>query len=155
DHVVTESTTDDPRVPLSNSVFLPEHAFPQPLTYTYATTHGADLNWVPMAFTQRLRLAYARTFYATGSYIYQQFVPGARLSRPLLAWDDTSPADPAVLALLAASGADIAADVVAARERDGSVELAAGCVRLLELRDGPAMLRKLSFSAPAVHALEF
>jgi len=155
DYIVAESTTANPLDPSGDSVFLPEAPFPTLLTYTYATTHGADLNWVPMAFTQRLRLAYARTFYGTGYYIYQQFVPGARLSAALAAWNGTAP-DRAVLELLSSSGSDVAADTPDAREDGGSVEIVAGrrtCV--LELRDGPAMLRKLSFSAPAAHALEF
>src|SRR5262245_30757751 len=74
DNVVTESTTADPLVPLSDSVYLPQAPFPHLMTYTYATTHGADLNWVPMAFTRRLRIAYARTFYGTGYYIYQKLL---------------------------------------------------------------------------------
>jgi hypothetical protein len=121
DHIVTETTTADPLVPLPDSVFQPEAAFPHPLTYTYATTHGADLNWVPMAFTQRLRLAYARTFYGTGYYIYQQFVRArASVSRLCMGCARRS----AVLALLASSGSDIAAGIGAAREQSGSVDFA-------------------------------
>ena len=71
----------------TRAVFLPKAPFPTPLTYTYATTHGADLNWVPMAFLDRLRLAHSRTFYGTGYYIYHQFVPGLPLSRALTSWN--------------------------------------------------------------------
>src|ERR1700751_3588205 len=63
DYVVEESTTQDPTHKLDDAVFVPTAPFPTPLTYTYATTHGADLNWVPMPFCARLRLAYSRTFY--------------------------------------------------------------------------------------------
>src|SRR4030095_11196990 len=54
------------------------------------------------------------------------------------------------------SGSDIAAGIAAAREQSGSVDFPpGGRVRVLEMRDGPAMLRRLHFSAPAAHALEF
>ena len=78
DHLVSETTTRDPTQKLDAAEFIPAAPFPSPLTYTYATTHGADLNWVPMPFVDRLRLAYSRTFYGTGYYIYHQFVPDSR-----------------------------------------------------------------------------
>lgn len=73
DHIVQETTTADPTRKLDHAVFLPEHLFPHPLTWIYAQTHGADLMWVPIPFEQRLRLAYSRTFYGTGYYIYHLF----------------------------------------------------------------------------------
>ncbi len=85
--LVSEITTRDPTRKLDAAVFIPEAPFPSPLTYTYATTHGADLNWVPMPFADRLRLAHSRTFYGTGYYIYHQFVPGLALSRALTSWN--------------------------------------------------------------------
>src|SRR5438132_580668 len=36
-------------------------------------------------------MAYSRTFYGTGDYIYHQFVRGANLSRPIKSWDDQTP----------------------------------------------------------------
>jgi hypothetical protein len=72
-HMVQETTTADPTRKLDHAVFLPEHLFPHPLTWTYAQTHGADLMWVPIPFEQRLRLAYSRTFYGTGYYIYHLY----------------------------------------------------------------------------------
>ena len=32
-------------------------------------------------------MAYSRTHYGTGYYIYHQYVPGAPLSQPIRAWD--------------------------------------------------------------------
>ena len=49
---------------------------------------GAD------AVSRAFRLAYSRTFYGTGYYIYHQFVPGLPLSRPLIAWDGKTPPEP-------------------------------------------------------------
>ena len=47
-------------------------------------TRGADLNWVPMPFERSFTLAYGRTHYGTGYYIYHSFPEGAdNLSAPL------------------------------------------------------------------------
>jgi hypothetical protein len=83
DHIVQESSTADPTRPRPNSVFLPEAPFPSPLAWTWSTTKGADLMWVPIGFEKSLRLAYSRTRYGTGYYIYQQFVPGVPLTHPI------------------------------------------------------------------------
>src|SRR5262245_58847800 len=50
DRIVAESTTANPLQKLDASIFIPEHAFPSPLTYTYEVTKGGDLSWVPIAF---------------------------------------------------------------------------------------------------------
>ncbi|MGH9159693.1 MAG: hypothetical protein ACRD2X_06865, partial [Vicinamibacteraceae bacterium] len=81
DHIVRETSTADPLNPTPGSVFLPEHLFPNPLTWTWSHTKGADLMWVPIGFERSFRMGYSRTFYGTGYYIYHQFVDGAPLSR--------------------------------------------------------------------------
>ena len=63
------------------SVFEPAKLLPNPLTWTWSDTQGADLMWVPMGFEKSFQMAYSRTHYGTGYYIYHQFVPGAKLSR--------------------------------------------------------------------------
>src|SRR3954467_3981241 len=63
DHRVSESSTADPSHPVPNSTFLPAALFPAPLAWTWATTKGADLNWVPIPFERSLKLAYSRTHY--------------------------------------------------------------------------------------------
>ena len=108
DYVVSESSTANPLEPVENSVFLPEAAFPSPLTFTWSTTRGADLNWVPIAFDTSLTLAYGRTHYGTGYYIFQLFPRGSsNLSQPLVPFR-SEPPDPGVLALLSRAGDDIA-----------------------------------------------
>jgi len=152
DHIVEESTTRDPTQKLDGAVFLPEAPFPTPLTYTYATTHGADLNWVPMAFLHRLRLAYSRTYYGTGYYIYHQFVPGLALSRPLAPWQPCNVPDRDVLDLLANAGSDQAAGGVSRAGRS----LVGGSARTIcELRDGPAVVNYVELSAPVGRAVDF
>src|SRR6476646_10734543 len=60
DHLVKETSTADPLHPAPDSVFIPEHAFPKPLAYTWADTRGADLSWVPVDFQKSFRMAYSR-----------------------------------------------------------------------------------------------
>ncbi len=106
DHVVQESSSKDPTRPVDNSVFLPEAAFPSPLTFTWSQTKGADLMWVPIPFEKSFRMAYTRTRYGTGYYIYHQYVRGAALSRPIRSWNEEPPAKD-VLDLIARSGTNL------------------------------------------------
>jgi len=108
DHVVSESATADPERPPPASVFLPAAVFPAPLALTWAQTKGADLVWVPIPFERSLRLAYGRTHYGTGYFIYDQYVGGAELSRPIRTWDAEMPPDADVLALVSRAGTDLA-----------------------------------------------
>ena len=85
DHVVQETSTPTPNAPVEGSVFLPERTFPSPLTWTWDITKGADLMWVPILFEQSFRMAYSRTHYGTGYYIYHHYVRGAFLSQPIRA----------------------------------------------------------------------
>ena len=82
DHLVRESSTADPDHPRPARPSCPRDLFPEPLALTWSATKGADLSWVPIPFETSFRLAYSRTHYGTGYYIYQQFVPGARLLEP-------------------------------------------------------------------------
>jgi hypothetical protein len=66
DHIVQESSTADPLHPKEDSIFMRRSAFPAPLAMTWSDTRGADLSWVPIGFEKGFRMAYSRTFYATG-----------------------------------------------------------------------------------------
>jgi hypothetical protein len=157
DHRVEESSTADPLHPVSESVFLPQSAFPSALTWTWSQTKGADLSWVPIEFTTSLRLAYSRTFYGTGYYIYHQFIDGAPLSRPIASWAGAPP-DPAIGALLSRAGSDIAppADAPGVTVSEGRTDLpAASTVTIFRNKDGPSMLRALEFSLPRSEAPDF
>ncbi|MGA2120030.1 MAG: DUF2961 domain-containing protein, partial [Bryobacteraceae bacterium] len=156
DRIVQETSTADPLHPAPGSVFLPDRSFPKPLAWTWAETKGADLSWVPIGFTQSLRMAYSRTFYGTGYYIYHQFVDGARLSRPISSWDGAPP-DADVVDLINRSGTDLApAGTGGIREQSGRIEVPADrTVSVWSGADGPTMLRALEFSVPRARALEF
>ena len=158
DTLVRESSTADPLHPAENAVFLPERLFPTPLAWTWAQTRGADLSWVPIGFAKSFRMAYSRTFYGTGYYIYHQFVPGAKLSRPIESWNNASQPDAAVLELIRRAGTDIAPPSGSdeTREQSGRLDLAPGAeVPVWNDTHGPRTLRALEFSVPREQAQAF
>jgi hypothetical protein len=99
-------------------------------------------------------MAYSRTHYGTGYYIYDQFVPGTRLSRPIQSWNENVVPDQDVLDLIAKSGSDIAPRT-GAKEVSGKVNVpASGGVTAVDLK-GKATIRVLSFSIPRDQAAAF
>jgi hypothetical protein len=160
-HIVQESSSADPTKPVPNSVFLPEALFPNPLTWTWSQTKGADLSWVPVPFDRSFRMAYSRTRYGTGYYIYHQYMRGAKLSRELRPWDGKTPPDPAVPKLIARAGTDLAprpgtpeGDAAGVRAESGEVALKANePVQLVRIDRAPSMVRALELSAPKESAV--
>jgi len=154
DHIVQETSTANPNQPVENSVFLPENLFPNPLAWTWAITKGADLSWVPIPFEKTFRLAYSRTRYGTGYYIYHQYMPGARLSQPIRSWDANTPPSQDVLQLISQEGSDLAPPQ--AEQRSGKLSLhGSRTATVVELNKAPSMLRALEFSVLRAHAIEF
>jgi hypothetical protein len=162
DHVVRETSTADPLHPKPNSVFEPAEAFPPPLAWTWSATRGADLSWVPIGFERSFRMAYERTCYGTGYYIYHQWVPGTPVSSAVKAWDGKAPQGAAdVLDLIARSGSDIAPGADVAPPTGGEVVGLSGQVDVpaksasppLEL-PGPGLIRALQLSVPKDRALD-
>jgi hypothetical protein len=160
DHIVKESNSADPTKRVENSVFLPEKQFPNPLTWTWSTTKGADLMWVPIGFADRFRMAYSRTHYGTGYYIYHHYDAAAKLSQPIRPWDGAAVPDADVLDLLRASGTDIHQRDLqrtpgrAVKEAGGSFDLQPNETKAVARLDrAPAMLRALRFSAPKDQAV--
>ncbi len=163
DYLVQETSTADPDHPVANSVFLPARAFPNPLAWTWSDTKGADLTWVPVPFERSFQMAYSRTRYGTGYYIYHQFVEGVPLSQRLRSWS-TNVAPPAdVLILNASAGMDLVPRAgsrdgakLGIKERSGTLSLPPQeTVAFLNLNQGPAMIRALEFAVPKAHAIEF
>lgn len=174
DHIITETATDDPVNALKKfdrTVFRPEGLFPEPLAWTWSTTKGADLNWVPIPFERSLRLAYSRTRYGTGYYIYQLYDPSARLSRdvirtgnvfaalqdPFRPWDGETPPDEDVLRLLERSGQSLVP--TGEHEEDwltqttGQSELTPdGPLLLLDAHHGRSSVRGIEIDAPKAAA---
>lgn len=155
DHLISESSTIDPNHPKAPSVFEPHDALPGPLTWTWSDTRGADLMGVPIGFEKSFQMAYSRTHYGTGYYIYDQYVPGAKLSMPIRAWDGKTPPDRDVLDLISRSGTNLVEGRAGLRSIMRVVELpAGGTAPPLTIHDGPAMLRALELSAPREAAID-
>jgi hypothetical protein len=159
DLVVKESATDNPvgaDKRLQQSIFIPEELFPHPLTWTWPTTKGADLMWRPIPFQDSYRLAYSRTFYGTGYYIYHQFAVGTEhLSQKVATWK-RSPPDARVLKLLASAGTDIAPKGSGVDTTHGSFDLDALKSQVLPCPgDGPTTIRAVKFIVPRDQAYEF
>ena len=157
-NMVAETTTADPLHPAENSVFQPTVAFPKPLTFTWADTKGADLSWVPIAFEKSFRMAYTRTFYGTGYYIYHQFVEGTKLSQPIRSWNlNNRPADD-VLKLINRSGTDLVNDksIKGLKEASGKLDLRnTRPVAIWAKAKGAGVVRAFDLSIPEDHAQAF
>jgi len=162
DHIIEESSTVDPLHPAENSIFLPERLFPNPLTWTWSLTRGADLTWVPIPFERSFQMAYSRTHYGTGYYIYHQYVRGANLSPPIRRWDTQSVPDAEVLALIGRAGSDLAPRAgtpegigAGVEELHGEVTLpGSGSTLLTRITRAPSMLRALELSLPRSNAVD-
>src|ERR1041384_1734901 len=160
DHIVQETSTADPNKPVSNSVFLPEEVFPNPLTWTWSVTKGADLSWQPIPFASSFRMAYSRTHYGTGYYSFHQYVRGAKLSQPIRSRDAHTPPDKDVLDLINRAGTDLApkpgtsdGDKLGVKEIFGEVIVPDNSsVTLANLTRAPAVIRALEFSVPREQA---
>ena len=153
DYEVRETSTADPAHPASNSVFLPGNAFPNPLNWTWSMTKGADLMWTPISFERSFQMAYSRTHYGTGYYIYHQFVEGIPLSHPIRSWSTNMAPERSVLDLIGRAGTDIAPKGTS--ERAGTWTIEKGSRSSIEISGAPAVVRAIEFSVPRANALEF
>src|SRR5205809_3503807 len=117
DLIVQETSTKDPAHPVVSSTFEPTTAFPHLLAFTWSATHGADLSWVPIGFEKSFRMAYSRTHYGTGYYIYHHYVDGARLSEPIRSWNQSHAPDRDVLDLISHAGTDLVPNTDSAQGR--------------------------------------
>lgn len=150
DHVLRETATADPEHLPPESKYDPPELFPPPLAWTWPTTKGSDLNWVPIPFDRSLRLAYGRTFYGTGYYIFHQFADDI-LASPPQPFDWRTPPDPEVLQLIGRSGSDVApADIPRETKR---LTLAPGHPLVLFQLAGPATIRAMKLTLPHYRAL--
>jgi Protein of unknown function (DUF2961) len=152
DYVVRETSTADPSHPSPDSNFEPPATFPSPLALTWPTTKGADLNWVPVAFERSLRLAYGRTFYGTGYYIYHLFMEGAPLSSTQTPFNLETVPDAAILELLDRAGTDIAPTNIA--QESAHLELEPDKPLRVFHVDASATIRAVKLSIPRERALE-
>jgi len=158
DQIVQETGTADPTHAraLQKTTFLPAALFPEPLAWTWSDTKGADLSWVPIPFTQSFRMAYARTHYGTGYYIYDLYDRSAQLSEPIRSWDAQAPPDLSAVEFLRHPGESPAGLAAQTRETTGEIALDKNnSVALAEFTNAPAMLRALFFSVPTNEVMAF
>ncbi len=149
DYVVKETGTSDPvnaKKIFKTTGFIPSDAFPQPLNWTWGMTKGADLIWTPMPFTESFRIAYSRTRYGTGYYIYSLFANEAQLSRPLQTWKIDRKPDQDVLDLIGRSGTDIAPKDIAAKS--GKIRLDAEKVQIALIKRSSSVVRAFKLTLP-------
>lgn len=155
DYIVKETASDDPvdaKEKFTNTTFLPASTFPQPLTYTWSTTKGADLMWVPIGFEESFRLAYSRTHYGTGYYIYKLYADQENLSQPIESWDIDETPDQEVVALLKKAGTDIAPQDI--KKKSGKVKLNKERVLLEQIKSSPSKIRAFKIKLPMEKAID-
>jgi hypothetical protein len=157
--IVKETATDDPvdaKNKFKQVTFIPQELFPNPLTYTWEVTKGADLMWVPLAFEDSLRIAYSRTFYGTGYYIYHMIPRGTRhLSRPLATWEKKAP-DQDVLDLINRSGTDIVPDKTGMKKVAATISLSPHkTVKFGKLPEGKHIIRSFKLKIPVSDGFDF
>jgi len=153
-YTITETATADPvdaKGKFKKTTFIPEKSFPEPLTFTWSTTKGADLMWVPMPFERSFQLAYGRTRYGTGYYIYHHYANEEYLSQPIKAWTINQIPDKKVLDLINLAGADIAPKNI--KKQTGTLKLDKATVEFAHIQSA-ASIRALKFSLPLDKAID-
>lgn len=155
DNIVKETGTDDPvnaKKVFKKTSFIPGKPFPEPLAWTWSTTKGANLIWTPMPFEESFRIAYSRTRYGTGYYIYHLYANEENLSQPIKTWDIDKAPDQEVVELISRAGTDIAPKNI--KKKKGTVKLNKEKLLLANIESAPAAIRALKFKLPLKEAIE-
>lgn len=155
EHVIKETATDSPVnavKTVQRAQFIPGDVFHEPMDWTWTTTKGADLIWTPMPFRDSLRIAYSRTFYGTGYYIYHLFTQDPMKASGRATQDPPAdePGEDAA-SLLSRAGTDIAPKDIATVQ--GRVVLDKDSVLLNALTGGPSVIRALKLKIPLDKAM--
>ena len=155
DNIVKETGTSDPvhaKKSISNSEFIPTAAFPKPLNWTWGTTKGADLVWTPLPFEKSARLAYSRTRYGTGYYVFHQFANQEQLSQPIKSWNINDKPDADVIDLIGNAGTDIAPKNI--KTKKGRVKSGGENAVIANIKTRASTIRALKFTLPLDNALD-
>ncbi|WPU91454.1 DUF2961 domain-containing protein [Mucilaginibacter sabulilitoris] len=155
DNIVQETATAAPvnayKV-LKHTEFIPAKTFFSPWAYTWTTTKGADLIWTPMPFRDSLSIAYSRTTYGTGYYIYHLFANNDGLSQPMRSWDAAQAPDQDVTDLLNRAGTDIAPKNI--KTLRGNLKLNKAEVTVGTIKATNSAIRALKFTLPLNKAID-
>jgi len=155
EHMIQETGTADPvnaKANIEKSVFIPTAPLPEPLNFTWATTKGADLIWTPMPFKESFRIAYSRTRYGTGYYIYHLIADEENLSQPIKTWSPDQIPDQDVLDLINKSGSDIAPQKI--RKTSGKVRLNKERITLADIKASSSVIRAINLTIPLDKAMD-
>jgi hypothetical protein len=157
DNIVKESATADPANAFKTfkgkeTGFIPSAPFPKPLAYTWGTTKGADLIWSPMPFTDSLRIAYSRTTYGTGYYIYHLYANETQLSKPIRSWSLNDIPAKDVVDFVNKAGADIAPKNI--KTLKGKVKLGSESITLANIKAASSSVRALKLTLPLDKAID-
>lgn len=154
DNIVSETGTSDPinaKKRFDSANFIPRATFPRPLNWTWEVTKGGDLIWTPVPFEQALRIAYSRTCYGTGYYIYHLYNRDIKLSQNIASFELNRAVPSDVLDFLGMAGKDIAPQNIA--KMTGTVALSTGKSIVAELNaNAPQQIRALKLTIPMKHA---
>ena len=158
DLIVQEKGTDVPneaRGLFEDGEFIPSATFPKPLNWNWGSTKGADLIWTPMPFSESLRIAYSRTFYGTGYYIYHLFSDEGNLSRPIRPFVLSQVPDQDVIDLIGRSGTDIAPKDISTQKGSKNLDKAeTGTLLLSHIEEAPSVVRAIKLTLPLDSALD-
>jgi hypothetical protein len=150
DNIVKETATSDRVNALqlfkTSTTFIPEAPFPKPLNYTWAATKGADLIWTPMSFKDSFRIAYSKTHYGTGYFIYHLYANAENLSQPIDTWDINKAPDKDVLDLIDKAGTDIAPKNI--KKISGNLKLNNDRLLLANIKARPSTIRAFKLTIP-------
>lgn len=155
DNIVKETGTSDPvnaKKVFTEAEFIPSATFPRPLNWTWGTTKGADLVWTPLPFEKSVRLAYSRTRYGTGYYIWHQYANEEQLSQPIKTWNINEAPGQDVIDLLSKSGTDIAPKNI--KKKTGKLKLNKESVVVADIKSNASQLRALKFTLPLDKAID-
>ncbi|ANH81850.1 hypothetical protein A8C56_13460 [Niabella ginsenosidivorans] len=149
DNSVSETATADPVDAVkkyTSTAFIPGKALPPPLAWTWGSTKGADLIWVPMRFKDSVQIAYSRTFYGTGYYIYHLYANPEALSCSPESWNSNQLPDRDVTDLINRAGTDIAPKHI--KKRSGTVQLDKQTVKIAQIRSALSVVRAVKLTLP-------
>ena len=144
DNIVSETATADPVDAVKkfkSTTFIPASTFPEPMAWTWGTTKGANLIWTPIPFRDSLQIAYSRTFYGTGYYIYHLYAYPTGLP----SWDLNKAPDKDVVDFVSRAGTDIAPKNI--KKLQGTVKLNKDQVLLANITSSSS-IRALKLSLP-------
>jgi len=155
DNVVTETATENPVNAVKvfkNTSFSPAGTFAPPLAWTWGITKGADLIWTPMAFRDSMSVAYSRTYYGTGYYIYHLYANATGLSQPIRSWNlDQAPAKD-VTGFIDRAGTDIAPKNI--KSLRGKLKLKNKRTVLVYIRASASAMRAFKLTLPLNKAID-